>query len=52
MEHQTNTEKIATEGMIPANLNSAQIDALVDAEKKLNNNNNGREIYLLAVTRK
>jgi len=47
----TGENKISKERMEAAILDSTQLNELIEAEKKLNRNNNGKEIYLLAVTR-
>lgn len=43
---------INTRGMEVAPLNDAQMRELLNAEKKINNDEKNREVYLLAVTRR
>ena len=43
--------KINAEGMNVADLDSNQMEELLVAEKKMNKNRKGQEVYLLAVIR-
>ncbi|WP_347488349.1 hypothetical protein [Desulfoscipio sp. XC116] len=42
---------IDSKGMEAANLSEKQLSHLISAEKELNSNKDGQEIYLLAVSR-